>query len=101
MFIGGFHGGPQKKVDRATVRRVFALFKPYGLQTTWIVVFVLLSAGIGILTPFFLKEIINDGLVKNDLNVVAKYTILSLVATLGSFRNSAISIRLQNGLVSF
>jgi len=84
MFIGGFHGGPQKKVDRATVRRVFALFKPYGLQTTWIVVFVLLSAGIGILTPFFLKEIINDGLVKNDLNVVAKYTLLSLVATLAS-----------------
>ncbi len=82
--MSGFHAGGPKKVDRATVRRVLSLFRPYRTQTTWTVVFVLLSAGIGILTPFFLRIIIDRGLEKYNLAVITKYSVLTLVATLVS-----------------
>lgn len=78
------HAGPPKKVERATVRRVFGLFKPYSPQLVWTVVFVLGSAIIGLFTPFFLQEIINHGLSKNRLDIVAKYSIYSLIATVVS-----------------
>jgi len=80
MFAGGW-GGPPKKVDRETVQRVFGLFKPYKAQMVWTVVLVLLSAGIGLATPFFLQTIINDGLQKRNLGVITEYTLLSIGAT--------------------
>jgi len=80
MFAGGW-GGPPKKVDRVTMKRVFGLFKPYPAQMVWTVVLVLLSAGIGLATPFFLQTIINDGLIKHNLGVITEYTLLSVAAT--------------------
>ncbi|AIE85993.1 ABC transporter ATP-binding protein [Fimbriimonas ginsengisoli] len=83
-FMGGWGGGPPKKLDRATARRVFGLFGPYRPQIGWTIILVLLSAGIGLATPFFLKIIINDGLLKRSMPVVAEYTLLTLAATLVS-----------------
>jgi len=63
------------------MKRVFGLFKPYPAQMVWTVVLVLLSAGIGLATPFFLQTIINDGLIKHNLGVITEYTLLSVAAT--------------------
>lgn len=85
MFPGGGGGPPsKKKVDRATVRRVLGLFRPYRPQMIWTVVFVLLSATMGMASPFFLQEIINEGLLKRNLSVVAEFTIFTLLVTLAS-----------------
>lgn len=64
------------------MKRVFGLFKPYPAQMVWTVVLVLLSAGIGLATPFFLQTIINDGLIKHNLGVISEYTLLSVAATI-------------------
>lgn len=82
MFPGGSYGSAQKKVDKATTKRVIDLFRPYPIQIFWTITLVLLSAALGLLTPFFLKSIVNDGLAKHDLGVVMKYSLLSLAATL-------------------
>lgn len=85
MFSGGGGGPPsKKKVDKATMRRVFTLFKPYKVQMSWTVLFVLISAIIGMATPFFLREIINEGIQKSNLSIVARFTIYTLIVTLAS-----------------
>jgi len=43
---------------------------------------VLISAALGLLSPFYLKIIINDGLLAQRLDVVTRYTIYTLVATI-------------------
>jgi ATP-binding cassette, subfamily B, bacterial len=45
---------------------------------------VLASAALGLLSPFFLRHIINDGLLKGDLGVVTIFSVYTLLATLGS-----------------
>ncbi|HEY0866108.1 MAG TPA: ABC transporter ATP-binding protein [Fimbriimonas sp.] len=73
---------PPKRIERTTVRRVVRLFQPYRMLVLWTVLLVLLSAGLGLLSPFFLRKIVDDGLLKADYAVVAEYSILTLVATL-------------------
>ena len=66
------------------MRRVVLLFGPYKSHITGIFILVLAAAGIGLLAPFYLQSLINDGLLKRDLGVVTHYTILTLVVTLGA-----------------
>jgi ATP-binding cassette subfamily B protein len=75
---------PKRKPPRGTMRRVVALFGAYKTHIVGIIVLVLVSAGIGLLPPFFLQTLINDGLLKRNLNVVTHYTLLTIVVTLGA-----------------
>ena len=59
-------------------------FDPYRPQMVLVVVLVLATAILGMLNPFFLKEIVNEGLLKKDLDIVARFSIFALIATLGS-----------------
>jgi len=80
--MGGSKG--QKPINKTSFRRVVALFGPYKPQVGWIVLLVLLSAGLGLLSPFFLKIIVNDGLLNHHLDTVMKFSALTMAATLGS-----------------
>jgi len=73
---------PSKTPARATMRRVVALFGTYQSHIAGIFVLVLASAGIGLLAPFFLQSLINQGLLKGNLGVVTHYTLLTLLVTL-------------------
>jgi ATP-binding cassette subfamily B protein len=79
MLLGGYHGKP-KKVSRETFIRVVGLFKPYGLQVWQTVGLVLISAAVGLLPPFFLQTIINQGLLKKDFGVVTRMSLETLLA---------------------
>lgn len=80
--MGG--GGPKRPINKETKRRVIACFKPYTKEVVLTAIFVLASAGLGLLSPFFLREIINEGLLKQNLSIVATYSIYTLLATIGS-----------------
>ena len=84
MRPGGGWGGPPKKVTRETVRRVAGLFRPYRRDVAIIVALVLFSALLGLLNPFLLKNLVNEGLLKRNLDVISRDTLLTLAATLGS-----------------
>jgi ATP-binding cassette subfamily B protein len=60
-------GRPKTTIRPDTARRVMRTFTPYRPQIVWIVLAVLASAALGILSPFFLKEIVNRGLLGRDL----------------------------------
>jgi ATP-binding cassette subfamily B protein len=81
MRMGG--GPPKKPINKETTRRVVGCFKPYRKEVILTAIMVLISAGLGLLSPFFLRHIINDGLLKQDLGVVAIYSIYTLLATIG------------------
>src|SRR5438105_4129372 len=77
--------GPEQKRPRdpRTVRRIVATFAPYKPQVLLTTVAVLLSAGLSLLSPFFLRTIVNRGLLGRDMGVVTWYTVYTLGATLG------------------
>ena len=73
----------KKPIARTTVKRVFTTFASYRLYLVGILILVLCSAALGLLSPFFLRALINRGLLKNDLGVITHYSLLTLAATLG------------------
>lgn len=48
----------------------------------WTALAVLSSATLGLLSPFFLRIIVNDGLLAHRLEIVTRYTLWTLLATL-------------------
>jgi len=83
-FRMGAQQGPRKPISKETSRRVFASFRPYKREVVLTVVLVLGSVALSLLNPFFLRSIINDGLLKSDLSVVARFSIYTLLATIGA-----------------
>ncbi|HZT41853.1 MAG TPA: ABC transporter ATP-binding protein [Chthonomonadaceae bacterium] len=75
---------PSRPISKATLRRVMSTFRPYKPQVVLIIVAVLASASFGLLSPFFLQTIINKGLLAGSLGVVTRFTLYTLVATLGA-----------------
>ncbi len=84
MMMRGQTQGPTRPLKRETVGRVTRSFAPYKLQLFWTALAVLSSAALGLVSPFFLQIIINKGLLGHDMNVIMKYTLYTILATLGS-----------------
>lgn len=82
--MGGPPNAGRKTVPRTTMRRVLGTFSPYRWHLAGIVLLVLASAALGLLSPFYLRALINDGLLRRDLPVITHYTLLTLLVTLGS-----------------
>jgi ABC-type bacteriocin/lantibiotic exporter with double-glycine peptidase domain len=74
-------GPPRKPIPRATVRRVARTFGTYRWHLAGIALLVLLSAGLGLLSPIYLQTLINEGHLKRNLSIVTHYTLLSLLVT--------------------
>ncbi len=84
MMMRGAPSGPPRRVSRETFRRVINTFRPYRAQVILTGVIVLLSAFVGLLSPFFLRIIVNRGLMGHDFSLVTTYSLLTLLATLAS-----------------
>ena len=77
-------GKSKRTISPNTLKRVITTFSAYRLQLVGILVLVLASAALGILSPFYLRSLINQGLLKNDFGVITHYSLLTLAATLGA-----------------
>lgn len=73
-----------KKLTRESLARVARQFRPYRGTVVGIGVLVILSAILGLANPFLLQNLINEGLLKRNLNVVTQDSLLTLLATLAS-----------------
>ncbi len=73
----------RKPIPRATVKRVARAFQPYQGQLAAIAFLVLAAAAMGLLSPFYLRVIIDQGLGKSNLPLVTHYTLLTLLVTIG------------------
>ena len=61
MAMRGPVAGPKKPIKKETLGRVARSFAPYKPQVALTGVAVLASAALGLLSPFFLKIIVNRG----------------------------------------
>ncbi len=61
-----FYGAPAEKpdrpIDRATVRRVVATFRPYRRKVTWVGILIVITAGLGVINPLLIVYIFDNGL---------------------------------------
>ncbi len=82
--MGGGGGGEKRPLNPQTRKRVMASFKPYSGYLVLISIAVLISAAVGLMPPYFLRVIIDQGLQASDIKVVSRYSLWTILATLGS-----------------
>lgn len=73
-----------KRLNRETVKRVALTFVPYKRQVALTIAAIMVSVVLGLLPPWYLKVIIDDGLAKGDMGVITRYTLYTIAATLGA-----------------
>lgn len=71
-----------KVQDRAMVRRIVSLFKPHSSLVIWTCLAVLLGVLMGLVPPFLIQVIIDQGVQKRDLGVISSYSIFMLLSVL-------------------
>src|SRR5215467_12500349 len=82
VMMRGMMPGPTRPIKKGTKQRIVRTFLPYRMQISWTAVAVLASATLGLLSPFFLQTIVNQGLLVHRLDVITRYTLYTLLATL-------------------
>ena len=80
---GGGSQGSYHPVRKDTVARIVKSFAPYRREIIWTCIAILASAGLAILPPFYLRTIINQGLMGRNIGVVTRSCLLSIGAILG------------------
>src|ERR1700722_16893891 len=55
-----------------SLRRIGALFRPYRARLTGLLVLIFLSAALGVISPFLLREIINTAYPKHDTTLLSE-----------------------------
>ena len=79
MQHGAGAGKPSKR-DPATLRRVMECFRPYRSQTALVIGAVLVGSLLGIVQPFLLRIIVDEGLVRRNQELVTRFTLFTLAA---------------------
>ncbi|MEI7575509.1 MAG: ABC transporter ATP-binding protein [Armatimonadota bacterium] len=72
----------QKKLDKVTMKRVFGLYNPHKKETAVMLFTVAVGTLLGLVSPFFVKIIIDEGLQKKNLGIITTYSILTIIITL-------------------
>src|SRR6201994_566653 len=47
-------------------RRILALFKPYRARLTAVLIMIMISAGVGFLNPFLIRDVLDEGILKHN-----------------------------------
>jgi ATP-binding cassette subfamily B protein len=96
MMMRGGPPGPKKPLKPDTMRRVVRTFDPYRGMVIVIAITVVLAAALGLLSPFFLRVLINKGLLGHRMDIITRETLYTLAATLGG---TALSLAYSYGSV--
>jgi ATP-binding cassette subfamily B protein len=80
---GGPAGQGAPQFSKATFGRVAASFAPYRGQIDWVLVAVFVSSLVGLLPPFLLRILVDEGLARRDVDLVTRLSLATLAATLG------------------
>jgi ATP-binding cassette, subfamily B, bacterial len=67
---------PTRKRDG---RRILALFRPYRMRLTAVLVLIVISAGVSMVSPFLLRQALDVGIFKHD-NKVLTLSVLGMLA---------------------
>ena len=64
------------------MKRVFGLYNPHKKETAVMLFTVAVGTLLGLVSPFFVKIIIDEGLQKKNLGIITTYSILTILITL-------------------
>jgi len=73
----------KKQLDRAMIRRIVGLFAPHKKMVLMTSLAVLVGVLLGIVPPYLIMAIIDQGIAKKDLGIIAQYSVIMLFAVLG------------------
>jgi ATP-binding cassette subfamily B protein len=72
----------KRQLDRAMVRRILGLFRPHARMVWLTLLAVVVGVLLGLLPPFFLQHIIDVGLQQRRLEVIAEFSLLTVLAVI-------------------
>ena len=72
------------KVTKALLVRILNYLKPYALQMTLVLILIGLSAVLGLLPTMITGRMIDEGLIQQNLPVLVRLILLSLLVTVGA-----------------
>ena len=116
--MGGPHGGmygpvmrslrrdesvTEQHVKRGTTRRMITFARPYRRILTVFLVFVVIDAVVGIINPLLFREIINQGIIDHDKDLIISLALVAggvaLVDTVLSIGIRWVSAKVGEGLI--
>jgi len=78
--VGATAGAYDRRVPlRVPLRRVGALFVPYRWRLAWLLALIFVSAGLGVLSPFLLREILDRAFPRRDTTLLT-LLVLGMIA---------------------
>jgi ATP-binding cassette subfamily B protein len=89
MFMTSLSESTQETDDRVPLRRIVALFRPYRLRLSGLLVLLVCQAMLGVASPLFLREILDKALPERDTVLLSLLAMGMLVSALG---NGALSV---------
>ena len=91
FFAGGGHGGgggggrgarllgssepPPPLLDptrERDTRRIVRLFAPYRWRLAWVLLLIVFSSGLGMVSPFLLREVLDKGILRHDTTLLSE-----------------------------
>src|SRR5258707_14780451 len=72
-------GDEQPKVTRQLLLRVLAYARPYWGPLFWMLVMILLSTGLGLVSPLIFRSLIDQVLPSKDMNRLVMFALALLV----------------------
>jgi ATP-binding cassette subfamily B protein len=70
------------KIDKGILKRILALFAPHRRAVGFTLIAVVVGVLLGLLPAFFIQVLVDDGLQKRHMDVLATYSLLTLFAVL-------------------
>ena len=86
---GALNPEKKKELDKQIVKRIIGLFKPHSTMVWWTALAVAVGVLLGLLPPFFIQRIIDDGIQSQNLQVVASFSIWTVIAV---FAGAAVTL---------
>ncbi len=72
---------PSRERDR---HRILALFRPYRARLTAVLVLIVFSAGISMLNPFLLRDVLDEGIAQHNTTLLTWLTIAMIVIAIST-----------------
>lgn len=68
--------------NKRIIKRIFKLLKPYFKKISVILICIIASAGINMLYPLISKQVMDNGLLKSNMYIVVKFTLITFAMVL-------------------
>ena len=72
---------PTRPRDR---HRILALFRPYRVRLTIVLLLIVVSSGVSMLNPFLLRDVLNKGILQHDTRLLTELVLAMIGITIGT-----------------